>query len=142
MRTLVFTVMNMVISIIDIRTLRIPDRLLVWLLLVLLVFDRGVHPGTLLDQGIAGITGLLLFAAIYYFTGGIGFGDVKYAGIIGYALGTTKTCGALFLASLGGLIVFGIGILRRWQCNTRLPFAPFLAAAAILVELYRLPFGG
>jgi prepilin signal peptidase PulO-like enzyme (type II secretory pathway) len=139
---LVFTVMNMVIGIIDIRTLRIPDTLLVGLLLALFVFDRGTNPDILLDQGLAGIADLLLFAAIYYFVGGIGFGDVKYAGIIGYALGTTKTCGALFLASLGGLIVFGIGVVRHWRRNTKLPFAPFLAAAAILAELYRLPFGG
>ena len=68
--------------------------------------------------------------------GGFGLGDVKLAALIGAALGLQASYQALFLGIVvGGLILlalFAIGAVGRKQA---VPYAPFLALAAVAVVL-------
>ena len=75
---------------------------------------------------------------------GIGMGDVKLALFIGLALGLSLTPAALIVtAVLGG--VGAATLLALGLCHRRdiIPYAPFLAAGALIVLLWRgAAFGG
>ena len=70
--------------------------------------------------------------------GGIGLGDVKLAVLIGAALGLPGAYQALLFGILAGglgiLILFLAGVVSRRQ---GVPYAPFLALAAVAVVLMR-----
>jgi prepilin signal peptidase PulO-like enzyme (type II secretory pathway) len=132
MRFLVFTVFCILISLTGIRTLWIPDALLIMLLVCLAYFDRGQGKEMLTDKLCAGALSFGLFAGIYYFCGGIGFGDVKYAAVNGCALGTGKTAIAFFCAALACCAVYLAGRhIFHWSKKKKLPFAPFLSFGAL-----------
>ncbi len=64
------------------------------------------------------------------FQGGMGWGDVKLAGMIGAFLGPSSTAIALFIAFLTGTLI-GIAVIIKGR-NRRIPipFGPFLALGA------------
>ena len=66
------------------------------------------------------------------FQGGMGWGDIKLAGMIGAFLGPSSTAMALFIAFLTGALT-GIAVIIAGR-NRRIPipFGPFLALGAIV----------
>jgi prepilin signal peptidase PulO-like enzyme (type II secretory pathway) len=71
-------------------------------------------------------------------SGGLGLGDVKLAALIGAALGFPAAYQALVLGIASGgvviLVLFVAGVVSRRQA---VPYAPFLALAAVAVVLLR-----
>ncbi|HMA46261.1 MAG TPA: prepilin peptidase, partial [Frankiaceae bacterium] len=66
---------------------------------------------------------------------GMGYGDVKLAGLLGLTLGWLGW-GAVLLGLVagvgcGGLAALGVLALRRAQRRTRIPYGPFLLAGAL-----------
>jgi leader peptidase (prepilin peptidase)/N-methyltransferase len=80
--------------------------------------------------------GLGFLALALATNGGFGLGDVKLAALIGAALGLQASYQALFLGIVGGglilLLLFMLGAVGRKQA---VPYAPFLALAAVAVVL-------
>jgi leader peptidase (prepilin peptidase)/N-methyltransferase len=130
------------LAVIDARERRLPDRLtlpsypvaLALLGLAALLQPDGVRHflGALAGLGIA----LALFtvqAALY--PAGLGWGDVKLAGILGLYLGwlgLAAVAAGLFLgyllAAVAGLVLIAAGRASR---KTQLPFGPFLLAGTL-----------
>ncbi|MCR4419645.1 MAG: prepilin peptidase [Clostridia bacterium] len=83
----------------------------------------------------AGIGGGVLAALALLSRGGMGEGDVKLAGAVGLYLGPAGAVMTLFLAAALGAIIGGLLILlgRRGR-KEPIPFAPFLAVAAVTVH--------
>ena len=148
---LAFTSLLIVISFIDFDHFLIPDQLLVaglgvWVILQL------ITPFIPWSHALAG--GALAFAlmlVIYVLSrGGMGFGDVKLAGLIGLYLGVSLSLLTLVIAFvLGasiGLALLALGLKKR---KDALPFGPFLASGAFLamvwgpqfITWYRIFFG-
>lgn len=143
-----FTVL-VALSVIDVQTLRLPDRLVfpsVGAGLVLLAVVSLVDGSA--DQLASGVIGgviyfaILLLAHVIY-PPGMGFGDVKMAFLMGMFLGWPVT-GALevfvlvmwaMLLGFGLGSVIGIGVLVVRGRSTPYPFGPFLALGAVLVML-------
>lgn len=91
----------------------------------------------------AGIISFLIFYVIFTLSGGIGFGDVKLAGLLGYAVGLDGMLSMCLVAALFCMLVYILGIyIFRWNKTTKLPFAPFLSAGAVTVITSALPYGG
>jgi prepilin signal peptidase PulO-like enzyme (type II secretory pathway) len=91
----------------------------------------------------AGIISFLIFYAVFMLSGGIGFGDVKLAGLLGYAVGLDNMLSMCLVAALFCMLVYIPGIyIFRWNRMTKLPFAPFLSAGAVTVITSTLPYGG
>ena len=68
--------------------------------------------------------------------GGIGLGDVKLAALIGAGLGLPGAYQALVLGVMaGGLVIFVLFVGRVVTRRQGVPYAPFLALAAIAVAL-------
>jgi len=85
--------------------------------------------------------GLLLIPALIYplLTGkeGMGWGDVKLAGLIGLVVGFPLVLVAMFLAIIsGGLVAAILLLLKRKGGKDAIPFGPFLAVAAIITLLW------
>lgn len=133
-------------SVIDIREYRIPNRLVVVGLVVMVtvlsavsVIERSWTPM------VAGLLGGLAFFSAYLVLAlisstGMGMGDVKLAAIVGLMLGplglSASVVGfyAAFLAgALFGLIRMAV---HRSGLRSRLPFAPFMTIGATLGLLW------
>lgn len=98
------------------------------------------HPGRLGGAAVGGAVAFGVFFAVWWFVPrGMGFGDVRLAGLIGLALGYLGLLdaylgflSAFVLGALGGAVVMAAtGSGRR----TRVPFAPALAAGAVVAVL-------
>jgi leader peptidase (prepilin peptidase)/N-methyltransferase len=137
---LYFTAIGIALAAIDIDCHRLPNALVLpsYPVLALLLAGPALwqhdYPA-LLRAGI-GSAALFLgyFALAFAYPKGMGFGDVKLAGLIGAILGFLSyqalfvgTFGAFLLGGLAGMAVIASG---RGTRKTPLPFGPFMIAAA------------
>lgn len=131
-------VTGVVLAVIDARTHRLPNRIVLPAYPVLAVLFASAcvlgAPWSSLLRAIAG--GALLFAFYWMLwrAGGVGGGDVKLAGVLGAAAGWAGWQ-ALALGALAGLVLggaFGLALvaLRRASRRTAVPFGPFMIAGA------------
>jgi len=85
--------------------------------------------------GAIGFVILLLIAIIS--RGGMGWGDVKLAGLIGLATGFPLVFVALVIgAILGGVVAAVLLALKKRGRKEAIPFGPFLSVAAIITLLW------
>jgi Flp pilus assembly protein protease CpaA len=116
-----------VVSLIDIKTRRIPDIILVSWALYMFLFDIFTKNAFMGEKIASGSLLFMLFYFLYRGTGSTGFGDVKLAGLIGYALNLDKLPLFCFFSAVFCLCMYLIGILwYHWDKSARLPFAPFM----------------
>lgn len=87
---------------------------------------------------LGGAIGLVVFLLLALVSrGGMGFGDVKLAALIGLATGFPLVLLALIMgAILGGLAAIVLLATRKRGRKEAIPFAPFLAAAAMVTLLW------
>jgi len=119
-----------VVSLIDIQTRRIPNRITGPAALAAILIGLVLKPSGVPVQLVAGAAGggfLLIFAVVY--PRGLGMGDVKLAGVLGLFLGGSVAV-ALFAGviagAVGGLVVIArVGVVRGRKVG--IPFGPFLA---------------
>ncbi len=131
------------LALIDLDCQRLPDVLVlpsypvVGLLLVLASLDPG---GTAdwgaLARGAIGGAALFVFYFLLFFFGGMGYGDVKLAGVLGLAtawLGWgTFAVGAFAAFLVGGLVSLGLVVARRAGRKTKVPFGPSMIVGAAI----------
>jgi len=137
----VVTVMGYIASVVDIKTLTIPNKIpkimiSLWVLLTILRlfmdFDYFVI------AGINSLLGLLIgggtFFLIYKLSKGkMGGGDVKLMAVFGLYLGIIGSITTMMYASILVLLVSGILMLiKKVNRATRLPFAPFLYVGSLI----------
>jgi len=96
------------------------------------------------DSGLGIILGggILYSVALIYFTltkrHGMGGGDIKLLGMIGAFLGWQSLLFVLFFSSLTGSIVGIVVMIKQGKGGqTRIPFGPFLAFAAIVYLFFQ-----
>lgn len=139
---LYFAAITVVLGLIDIDTHTLPNRIVLpaYLVAVVLLVAASVvggHYEALLRAGI-GMVGLwLAYAAMAFaYPGGMGFGDVKLAGVVGILLGWSGwgalAVGALAAFILGGLYAMALIVLRRANRKSGIPFGPWMLAGAWL----------
>ena len=107
----------------------IPDQVSI-LIFVLSLFSvlNGYGPGFLIR--IAGA----------FFCGGLGMGDVKLMTACGFYLGIVPGIFVLMLSyMLAGLFCLPVLLLKKASLKTRIPMAPFFAAAMILMLFFENP---
>ena len=88
----------------------------------------------ILDEVLILVTGSGLLGLLYLMSrGGMGLGDVKFAGVLGIWTGFPGIVVNLYLAFfLGGAVALLLCALHKANRKTRLPFGPCLCAGAVL----------
>ena len=139
---------SIALAAIDLDTMRLPDAIVlpsygVALLLLIPAMIAG-HSWN------AGLRGLIAAVALYafYFVlasvhGGMGFGDVKLALLLGLYLGwlgwSSLAVGVSAGFLLGGIVGAALLLGRRANRKTRIPFGPYMLAGALLAVFAAAP---
>jgi leader peptidase (prepilin peptidase)/N-methyltransferase len=98
-----------------------------------MVIEPGIASAAL--GGGIGFAILLLIAIIS--RGGMGWGDVKLAALIGLATGFPLVFLAIIMgAILGGIVAVALVIAKKRKRRETIPFGPFLALAAMITMLW------
>jgi len=139
---LYFAAMGISLSMIDLDVGRLPNAIVypsypvvALLLAIAAVIQR--NPEALLRAGIGG-TALFAayFALAYLYPAGMGFGDVKLAGIVGAVLGFISypvlVVGAFAAFALGCVVGMGKIASHRGTAASSIAFGPFMIAGALL----------
>lgn len=124
---------------IDLDQQIIPDRIIFPLAILFSVYYLFTNPQLLIANCFMALISFSFFLLLLFITHGrgMGFGDVKFAFLIGLALGFPKTILALYLAFLTGALVGVILILaKKAKFGQKIPFGPFLSAATLVVFLW------
>lgn len=127
---LAFVLLLVPIAFIDLDHRIIPNTLTALGAVVAVVLVATLQTHDLVEHLIAGVAagGFLLVAAIAY-PAGMGMGDVKLAGVMGFFLG--RAVGpAMLIALVAGALV-GIVVIRRHGRKAGVPFGPFLAFGGV-----------
>jgi leader peptidase (prepilin peptidase) / N-methyltransferase len=121
-----------VVTATDIERRIVPNNVVLPAAAAVLALDTVWHPSPEWAIGALGFAGFLFLVALAY-PGGMGMGDVKLALLIGALLGRTTPVGFM-LALLLSLVptVFLIARHGRGARKLKIPFAPFLAAGAVI----------
>jgi leader peptidase (prepilin peptidase)/N-methyltransferase len=101
--------------------------------------DRFFIPEPSILSGIigGGFGFLLFFMIAYFFRGGVGWGDVKMAGLIGLVTGFPLVFVSLFLGVVcGGLVAGILLILKIKKRKEPIPFGPFLSLGVIITLIW------
>jgi leader peptidase (prepilin peptidase) / N-methyltransferase len=145
----VFGAALVAVSAVDLEHMRIPNRIVYPTLFVmtpLLVVASAVDHrwGSLARAAIGGAVAFTAFFLLHLAVPkGMGFGDVRLAGVIGLGTGWLGL-GHVFVAFatafvLGGVIGIGVMIATGGGRKTKVPFGPFLAAGAVVAVLWGGP---
>ncbi|MGH2918630.1 MAG: prepilin peptidase [Solirubrobacteraceae bacterium] len=126
------------LTLIDLETQTLPDRLTAPAAVLALVLGTALDPGGELERVIAAAAaGAFFFVAWYVKPGGMGFGDVKLVAVLGLFLGRSVSV-ALFAALITGVLV-GAVVMRRLGVaegrKRKLPFGPSLALGGVVALL-------
>ena len=133
----VYCIILAAVSYTDLRERRIPNKIIVPALILALgsMFFTVGWTSALLG-GLVGA--LVMLIPVFAFGGHGGMGDVKLALFIGLILGFPDILFALILAHLLAVTLWLGVFLKRLDRKSLVPFAPFLAAGALLFLL--LPY--
>lgn len=138
LQALVFLSLLMIVTVSDLDSMIIPNRVLLvfsLLFLVIRLADPLVPWWDSLAGALLGFSVLYLLAAVT--RGGMGGGDIKLFFVLGLFLGTKKVLLTLFFASFLGTL-FGLLLiaLKKFRRKKPVPFAPFIGAGAWIAYLY------
>jgi len=137
---LYFASISVALALIDLDTQRLPNSIVLpaypiaAVLLTVAALTAGA-PERLLTMAVGGVS---LFAAYFamasLYRGGMGFGDVKLAGVIGLFLGWVGwgplVVGAFAAFLLGGLFSLALVMTRGATGRTAIPFGPWMILGA------------
>jgi leader peptidase (prepilin peptidase) / N-methyltransferase len=137
--TLIYLAFAVPLSIIDIRTMRIPSWLTYAGCASVLVYT-GVYGRMHLLNALTGAAVIfLLFFLIRELTHkGLGFGDVRYSLLCGLYSGFPGVLAGCALASFCGLLYFALFHIIKKNVpikNVKIPFAPFMTAGSVVAAL-------
>jgi leader peptidase (prepilin peptidase)/N-methyltransferase len=139
---LFFTAVGVALAVIDLDVQRLPNAIVyptypVLAALLALAALLESDPGVLLRAAVgAAALGVGYFVLALAYPGGMGLGDVKFAGAVGALLGafswTVLVVGAFAAFVLGGVAGVTLLALRRGTRRSALAFGPFMIAGALL----------
>ncbi|WFT76979.1 prepilin peptidase [Halobacillus naozhouensis] len=122
-----------IIVVSDLSYMIIPDKVLVFFFILIMIYRVLAPSGTWWTAILGALVGLMGTAVIIMVSrGGMGGGDMKLLGLIGFALGIKLLLVSFFLAVVMGAIVCVVllrtGLISRHQ---PFPFGPFIAAGTM-----------
>lgn len=128
----------MIIFVSDIFYMLIPNKVLLFFLPLILIARIFIPLDPWYDALIGALVGYVLLAVIIIVSkGGMGAGDMKLFGVLGFVLGWKKVLLTFFLAALFGALIGGALMLgKRVKKGEPIPFGPFIVLAALISYFY------
>jgi leader peptidase (prepilin peptidase)/N-methyltransferase len=134
------------LAMIDIDVKRLPDAIVLpsYPVAAALLTVAAAVDGRWEDLLRAGL-GMVALYAFYFllalvYPAGMGFGDVKLAGVLGLYLGwlgwAEVVTGAFLGFLFGGVVGGGLVLVRRAGRKSKIPFGPFMLAGALVAILW------
>ena len=135
---IIFISLLMIITVSDLYYMLIPDKILLFFLPIIILLRILSPLDPWYDMFIGAAVGYVLLAVIIIVSkGGMGAGDMKLFGVIGFVLGWKNVLLTFFFAALFGAIVGGILMLtKKIKRGQPIPFGPFIVLAALLTYFY------
>lgn len=137
------------LALIDVDAHRLPDAIVKpsYVVVAGLLVAASALEGdwqALLRAAVGGVALYLLYAALAVARpGGMGWGDVKLAGVLGMALAwhswSALAVGAFAAFLLGGVVGVALMAVRRAGRGTAMPFGPYMLAGAALGLVVGVP---
>lgn len=131
---------SIALALIDLDTHTLPNRIVIpsyfvgVILLGATTLISGNYSGILRALVGMGLLGLFYFALALIYPGGMGMGDVKFAGVLGLFLGylgwSVLLVGAFSAFVLGGFFALALIVLRRAKRTSGIPFGPWMLTGA------------
>lgn len=128
------------LSVTDIIINKIPNELLLFLIINKLIFVIINSDFDGLLKNIAGmVAGLLLFIIPVFFGANIGMGDVKFAAVIGLYLGFSGLLQTVIIMA-AGLAAYTVYLYaaKKGSLKTSAAIGPYLSAGAMISAMYPL----
>lgn len=127
----------LVIFVADLKYQIIPDSMigLGFLATIVYWFERSLPVGDILQYAVTGLACFVVFYLIWLGTRGkgLGFGDVKFAPLMGVLLGFPGVISAFYVAFLTGALVGVILILgRKKTWKSKIAFGSFLVLGTVV----------
>ena len=132
---------SLALAVVDIREHRLPNTMVAAAFLGCVVLTGALaivtaNAGLLLRALAASVVAVAAFA-FAHILGGMGMGDVKYAAVTGWVLGTVGWSAVwwghlLGFVVAGGVVVVGI-VMSRMHRRTAVPFGPFMGLGSLIV---------
>lgn len=130
--------MLIILTISDLTYFLVPNQLLLFFTLlfgVLHIFLTWI-PWTSALLG-ACVSPTLLYLASLVIKNGIGYGDIKLFGVLGFVLGWKMSLLTLFIACfIGEWVTLFLLLLHKKRRKTPIPFVPFIAVGALITYFY------
>lgn len=128
-----FSVVLTYISFVDYSVQKIPNTMVLYLLVIKLI-DVVITKDKWLETSLAFLVFFTVMALLYRFSkGGLGAGDVKLIAVVAFYLGIEHTCVVLILAC--GLII-GYALIRwvfkKHNWKSSVPMAPFVLVGYVM----------
>lgn len=143
---LYLTAIAVALALIDFDVQRLPDSIVLpsYVVGVLLLMPAGAVEGNWWSA-VRGLLAMSILFGVYLalamaYPGGLGFGDVKLAGLLGLYLGWVSW-GSVLWATFGAFLLgggVGLGLIaaRRARGKGAIPFGPFMLAGAFLALFF------
>ena len=135
-----FVATGATLAIVDFRIQRLPNALvgLTFAVALCLLLLHGAINQSLSQWGMALLGSLTLVIAYggLHLLGGIGMGDVKYAGVVGLYLGSLSWNALWWGTLMAFLLVTGASLWKvavgHWQRDRAVPFGPAMVVGALV----------
>jgi len=127
------------IFIYDLKHYEIPDKILIPAIVITLFYGLFFNFYVISSHLLAAFAAFSFFFIIFWFSKGqwMGFGDAKFAILMGLLLGFPNTVVALFLAFFFGAIIGVIlMIFEKKGLKSEIPFGPFLIFGVFLALIW------
>jgi leader peptidase (prepilin peptidase)/N-methyltransferase len=135
--SLVFAILLLLISFIDLETMTIPDFLM--LIGIAVGSAYSIYNRSFIDSLIGACSGFLFMfvlsegAKYFLKKEALGDGDIKLVVMFGAFLGMERTFISIFAGSIFGAVLgISLILLGRLKKEDYIPFAPFLASGAVV----------
>ena len=134
LRTAIFILFSAILSIFDIKILKVPIAIIFALLISLVAFDFMLFRNKMILNAVGAIGCFSILLIAYFLTNkNLGFGDVEFGLSVGWFLGEWLWIPALFLASL---LEIGFILLKNCSIQSkRIPFIPFVSATSFCIGI-------
>lgn len=135
---LLFISLLMIIFVSDYNYMLIPNKILLFFLPIFIIARILIPLDPWYDAVVGAVVGYVLLAIIILVSnGGMGAGDMKLFGVMGFVLGWKNVLLTFFLAALFGAVIGGILMLaKKVKRGEPIPFGPFIVLGAIISYFY------